>query len=230
MQNNLSSLESNINYTFNDKELLNRALIHPSYANENNIERYNTNQRLEFLGDAVLEVICSEKLYFKFPKIEEGKLTKLRAKLVCEENLSNIARLLEVDKFLLLGKGENRESVKLNDSIMCDAIEAILGAIYIDGGLDSATKFCEKYVLTEENINKNDSDYKSLIQEYVNANDKVLEYRLDKELGPDHEKIFFINLLIDGIIIACGNGKSKKEAEQIAARLAYLKIIEGNTN
>ena len=224
--NNLESLQTIIKYNFNNIKLLNLALTHPSYANENNIERFETNQRLEFLGDSVLELISSSMLYNNFPKLEEGKITKIRAKLVCEESLSKVARDLNIYEYLLLGKGENRENVKYNNSIMCDAIEAIIGAIYIDSGLNSCTTFCNNFILTEQNINKSDSDFKSLIQEYVNMNGMSLVYELEKEIGPDHSKVFYMNLIIDNEIFAKGIGKSKKEAEQDAARVAFDRIIK----
>lgn len=224
MQSNIENLESLINYSFNDRELLFLSLTHPSFANENNIDKCHTNQRLEFLGDAVLELISSDFLYKLFDNYSEGLLTKTRALLVCENNLASVARQIQIYNYLLIGKGENRQNLMNNDSTMCDAIEALIGAIYLDGGLDSAKTFINSFVLTEENLNKSSNDYKSKLQEKVNAINKRLIYEVIKETGPDHDKKFEVRALIDDKVYGIGVGRSKKEAEQDAARQALGKL------
>ncbi len=224
MQSNIENFESLINYSFNDRELLFLSLTHPSFANENNIDKCHTNQRLEFLGDAVLELISSDFLYKLFDNYSEGLLTKTRALLVCEKNLASVARQIQIYNYLLIGKGENRQNLMNNDSTMCDAIEALIGAIYLDGGLDSAKTFINSFVLTEENLNKSSNDYKSKLQEKVNAINKRLIYEVIKETGPDHDKKFEVRALIDDKVYGIGVGRSKKEAEQDAARQALGKL------
>lgn len=226
MLNSLSELEVEIQYSFNNKNLLLLALTHASYANENNIEKTYTNQRLEFLGDAVLELISSDFLYNKYDKFNEGVLTKTRAKLVCEDNLADVARELKLYNYLLIGKGENKESLMHNNSTMCDTVEALIGALYIDGGLETAKKFIDIYILTNENLNKSNSDFKSILQEKANRNSLQLKYEIISETGPDHNKKFKIAVYYDNIIIGEGLGKSKKEAEQNAAKIG-LENLKG---
>ena len=224
MQNNYLTIESNIKYIFRDRKLMITALTHPSYANENNISKCCTNQRLEFLGDAVLELICSDYLYKLFPNFCEGELTKIRARLVCEESLANIARELKLYEFLRLGNGEDIKKVINNNSIMCDTIEALIGAIYLDNGIFDAYNFVNNFILTKENINKADNDFKSILQEYTTSRNIDLKYVLISESGPDHEKVFEIGVLINNKLIGKGIGKSKKEAEQKAAEVALKQI------
>ena len=219
MLNSISELEIEINYRFNNKDLLLLALTHASYANENNIEKTYTNQRLEFLGDAVLELISSDFLYNKYEKFNEGVLTKTRAKLVCEDNLADVARELKLYNYLLIGKGENKVSLMNNNSTMCDTIEALIGALYIDGGLEIAKDFINIYILTNENLNKSNSDFKSILQEKANKNSVQLKYEIISETGPDHNKIFKVAVYYDNNLIGEGLGKSKKEAEQNAAKI-----------
>lgn len=227
MQNNYLTIESNIKYKFIDRKLLITALTHPSYANENNISRCCTNQRLEFLGDSVLELVCSDFLYKLYPNFCEGDLTKIRARLVCEESLASISRELKLYEFLRLGKGEDIKRVINNNSIMCDTIEALIGAIYLDNGLFDAYNFINNFILTNKNINKTDNDYKSILQEYASSKNLNLKYELIAESGPDHEKIFEIGAYLDNELFGKGIGKSKKDAEQKAAEIA-LKHIECN--
>ena len=218
MFNNFDELEKNINYRFVNKDLLLLSLTHASYANENNIKKTNTNQRLEFLGDAVLELISSDFLYSLYTDYNEGDLTKLRAKLVCEENLAIIARNLKLYNFLLIGKGENKDSLMNNNSTMCDTVEALIGAIYKDGGIDQAKKFIDTFVLTKENLNKSNKDFKSILQEIANKYNIELKYEIINELGPDHDKRFEVAAYYGSRKIGSGIGRSKKEAEQIAAK------------
>lgn len=217
-------LEKNIRYEFNNKSYLQQALTHPSYANEHHIDKCFTNQRLEFLGDAVLELVSSDFLYRKYQNADEGNLTKSRASIVCEETLSNIARNLKLYEYLLVGNGEDRNALKDNNSIMCDTFEAIIGAIYIDGGMEKASSFVRDFVLSLDNVIHTSFDYKSIIQELANKNKCQLFYELVEEYGPDHNKTFVICVHYSDNIIEKGIGKSKKEAEQNAAKAA-LEII-----
>ena len=226
MVNNVDELETLINYRFNNKDFLFLSLTHASYANENNIKKNNTNQRLEFLGDAVLELVSSDFLYSLYTDFNEGELTKTRAKLVCEENLAEIARSLKLYKYLLIGKGENENNLMNNNSTMCDTVESIIGAIYKDGGLTKAKEFIDKFILTDENLHKSNNDYKSLLQEIANKNSDTLRYETIKEFGPDHNKRFEVVVYFNDRIIGNGIGKSKKEAEQIAAKNGLIKIEE----
>ena len=223
---NVDELESIINYSFNNKDLLLLSLTHASYANENNIKKNNTNQRLEFLGDAVLELISSDFLYSLYSEYNEGELTKTRAKLVCEENLAETARELELYKYLLIGKGENRNNLMNNNSTMCDTVESLIGAIYKDGGLSNAKKFIDEFILTDENLHKSNNDFKSLLQEIANKNNVSLKYETVNESGPDHDKRFEVVVYYDEKVIGSGIGKSKKEAEQIAAKIGLSKYEE----
>lgn len=224
MQNN-SELENFINYHFNNYDIFKEAFTHPSYANEHKINKCFTNQRLEFLGDAVLELCSSDFLYRQYSNEAEGNLTKRRAKLVCEESLSNIARELKLYNFLLIGNGESVDNIKNNNSVMCDTLEALIGAIYIDSDLTSAKKFIDKFILTYDNLHKIDNDYKSIIQEKANKEKISLSYKLTDEFGPDHDKTFIVSVHYGKQITCMGQGKSKKEAEQNAAKEA-LKILK----
>lgn len=203
------------------------ALTHTSYANENGIERCCTNQRLEFLGDSVLELLSSEYIYKCYPTYGEGQLTKVRSRLVCEESLADVARELHLYKFLRLGKGEEVEKVMHNNSIMCDTIEAIIGAIYLDNGIYDAYNFIKNFIITTKNLSKDNNDFKSILQEYVNSKNYNLKYDLIDESGPDHEKEFTVSLIINDNEISSGKGRSKKEAEQNAAKLAIESLYKG---
>ena len=222
--NNLEELESVINYSFANKGLLLLSLTHPSYANENNIDKAHTNQRLEFLGDAVLELVSSDFLYNLYKEFSEGELTKLRARLVCEDSLSNVARSLRLYHYLLIGKGEKYEKLMNNNSTMCDTVEAIIGAIYLDGGIEFAKEFIKKFILTEENFKKTNSDYKSTLQEKANLYNYSVRYEIISEFGPDHNKTFEISVYYNNKLLGTGIGKSKKEAEQCAAKKALNKL------
>lgn len=224
MFSNIAEIENIIGYSFNDKKLLIVSLTHASYANENNIDKSFTNQRLEFLGDAVLELVSSDFLYNQFSKYNEGLLTKTRALIVCEDSLSAVARKLNLYNYLLIGKGENHQNLKNNNSIMCDTIEAVIGAIYKDGGIKFAEEFIKKFILTEDNLNKSSTDYKSILQENANANNKTLSYEVISVAGPDHNKEFEIDVIYDNCKLGKGKGKSKKEAEQNAAKQALSNL------
>lgn len=225
MDEKFYKLQNLINLKFNDINVLKQAFIHSSYINEHEIEKYEDNQRLEFLGDAVLELIVSDYLYKKYNDKEEGFLTKKRARLVCEDTLSKIAIELELYNYLILGNSESTDKVKNNTSIMCDTIESLIGAIYLDLGLNESIKFVEKYLLTEENLNLDINNYKSILQEFLNINKQAIKYEVSNETGPDHNKEFYINAIVDGKLVGSGMGKSKKEAEQNAAKAAIYKLM-----
>ena len=219
-------LEERIGHVFTDGEYLKTALTHSSYANENKQEGAVCNERLEFLGDAVLGVIVAEYLYERFPDMPEGKMTRLRSELVCEKNLNRVAEQLDLGASLRLGKGEERSGGGRRPSILADAVEALLAAIYLDGGKDEAEKFIHEFILSGfEAGSQYEGDYKTQLQELVQSkNGQVLEYRLTGEKGPDHDKVFTVAALINGKEISSGSGRSKKDAEQAAAKAA-LEVI-----
>ena len=218
----LKEFENVIGYTFKNKDLIQTALTHTTYANEHSSLMIKHNEKLEFLGDAVLELVSSEILFNEYPDLEEGDLTKLRASLVCEPTLSMDAKVIELGKYLLLGKGEDKTGGRERDSIVSDALEAVIGAIYLDGGLEEAYKFIAKYIMNDIENKKLFSDSKTLLQEKVFAenNNSILSYEIVKESGPDHNKSFEVVLKINGRIAGKGVGRSKKNAEQQAAYMA----------
>jgi ribonuclease III len=217
--------ESIISYTFTDMKLLIQALTHSSYANENSLKKTENNERLEFLGDAVLEIITSDYLFKKYPHLLEGELTKIRASIVCEPTLAEVARVVGLGKFLLLGKGEDISGGRNRDSVLSDAIEALIGAIYLDGGIESAYKFIEDMILTDAEERKRFVDSKTHLQEYIQqTSDIPIEYVVISESGPDHNKCFAIEIHHEGRVIGIGSGRSKKVAEQHAAFDALNKI------
>lgn len=220
MKNNIKELQEKLGYTFNDEAILVRALSHSSYVNENH-SAGDSNERLEFLGDSVLGLITAENFFKNYKKLPEGELTKLRAATVCEKSLAGFARQLELGKYLLLGKGEILTGGRERPSIQADAFEAIIAAIYLDGGMESARNFVLKYI--EEAIRQQQSirDYKTMLQEVVQRNPgEIIEYVLTGETGPDHDKRFEVEVHLNSNVIGRGIGKSKKKAEQEAAREA----------
>ena len=229
MLERLKELERKIGYTFRDKELLMSALMHSSYTNENHLPKYKCNERLEFLGDAVLELITSEYLFFHNRKTAEGALTKLRASIVCEPSLAFCAREIQLGDYLLLGKGEEVTGGRFRDSIISDAFEALIGAIYLDGGFANAKEFIRSCVLDDLEDKKLFFDSKTILQEMVQANfrEKV-SYYLIKEEGPDHNKTFYVEVRIGEMSYGEGSGRTKKIAEQEAAYHAILKLREKN--
>ncbi len=219
-------LESKIRYRFADLNLLLHALTHSSYANEMRLEKEKNNERLEFLGDAVLELVTSEYVYNEYPGLSEGDLTKLRASIVCEQTLSACARDLNIGQFLMLGKGEDASGGRERGSILSDALEAIIGAIYLDGGFTNAKEFIKGFILEDLKGKDLFFDSKTILQEIIqNDNNKQkLRYKLISEQGPDHSKTFTIAVCIGNDEIGYGTGRTKKAAEQEAANQAIQKL------
>jgi len=232
LTNKLEEFEKLIGYEFKNKKNLILALTHSSYANENRDKNLKSNERLEFLGDAVLDVIISEEIYTKYSELSEGEMTKLRASIVCETSLVKCAAKIGIGKYLLLGKGEELTGGRTRISILSDAFEALLAAIYIDRGMETARKFVleQMHELIEASVNGTIfMDFKTQLQEVVQKNnDKKITYEIIEEKGPDHSKVFVSQVKISGEVMGVGNGKSKKEAEQNAARLA-LNSFMGQT-
>lgn len=223
----VEKLEAVIGYTFQDKELLIRAMTHSSYANEMQMPKQACNERLEFLGDAVLEMVSSVFLYQRYPKKHEGELTKIRASIVCEPSLADCASDLKLGSFLLLSHGEELGGGRERDSITSDALEAVIGAIYLDSGYENASKFIHEHVLNDLENKQLFYDSKTILQEKVQAmNIGTLHYELTGEEGPAHNKKFFVQALIDEKVIGEGSGRSKKAAEQQAAYEAIMKLKE----
>ncbi|MBP3593338.1 MAG: ribonuclease III [Lachnospiraceae bacterium] len=225
----LNEFQQNIGYQFKQEALLRQALTHSSYAHEKNLKELMDNERLEFLGDAVLEVVSSEFLFKNHPEMNEGQMTKLRASLVCEQSLATCARELELGKFLLLGNGEDLTGGRERDSILSDAWEALIGAMYLDGGFTSAKEFILKYVLTDIEHKKLFYDSKTMLQELIqNKYKQSLHYVLLSEEGPDHNKIFTVQAYMDDTPLLTGKGRTKKAAEQNAAYQSLLKFEQDN--
>lgn len=218
----MQGLEKNMGYTFKNPSLLKESLSHSSYANEVK-KGTQSNERLEFLGDAVLSIIVSEYLFKNYSHLPEGELTKLRASLVCEKNLAEYSRSLEVGKFLFLGKGEEMNGGRERSSILADAFEAILAALYLDSNMQTATEYVLNFVKNQlENTKEvNFKDYKTILQEIIQQNrEEKIQYILKNEYGPDHDKYFVVEVHLNSNVIGKGEGRSKKEAEQQAAKEA----------
>lgn len=223
MANNRQLMER-LGYAFRNSELLDNALTHSSSINETHREYCENNERLEFLGDAVLETVISERLYRLLPKEEEGRLTKLRASIVCEESLAAIGNSLGVGQALILGRGEECSGGRERSSMIADGVEAIIGAIYLDGGWDIVRTTVLRLfdsVIRRAVAGKLHADYKTALQEKLQVNGDVsIQYILDRQEGPDHDKTFYTSVSVNGTILGSGSGRSKKEAEQNAARAA----------
>ncbi|MCR5324687.1 MAG: ribonuclease III [Lachnospiraceae bacterium] len=218
------TLQEGIGYSFKDKNLLIEALSHTSYTNERKLNKLHSYQRLEFLGDAVLELCTSRYLFDRYPGHNEGELTKERASMVCEEALAKCAEKLELGKYILLGVGETQSHGEKKPSILCDVFEAIIGAIYVDGGFETACKFIEVHVFRLGVTASKDS--KTVLQEIVQAWEHVgnIVYESVEESGPEHQRIFRVRVLINGTEYGTGNGSSKKEAEMHAAEVAVKRL------
>lgn len=219
-ENYLKDLEKRLGYSFEDRNLLLTAVTHTSYANEHRKEHCRHNERLEFLGDAVLEIVSSEYLFKKYPEKQEGELSKLRASMVCEPSLAKCAHDLGLPDYLRLGKGEEQMGGRHKDSITSDATEAVIGAIYLDGGFDSAKKFVMDHILLDLTSRDLFVDEKTRLQDMVQDKYQNVEYRLISESGPDHHKTFTSAAYIGNKKIGEGTGRTKKAAEQNAALMA----------
>lgn len=221
----ISKLEQEIGYKFKNIELLQTALTHTSYANERKTE---SNEKLEFLGDSILEFVSSEYIFEKYVNLREGEMTKVRATVVCEESLHEIARTLNVNEFLRLGRSEKAGRKEVRTAIMADSIEAIIAAMYLDGGLEPARKFIidnltESIEVATKHIGQ--KDYKTVLQERLQKRGNVyIKYNIIKEIGPDHDRIFYAEVSCNAKKLAVGKGKSKKLAEMDAAKVALENI------
>ena len=222
----LTDFEDKIGYHFKNQGLLRQALTHISYANERHMKKLSDNERLEFLGDAVLEIISSDFLYHNYPDVPEGQLTKLRASIVCEPTLALCTKELDLGDYLYLGRGENQTGGRKRKSILSDALEAVIGAIYLDGGFANAKEFVLKFILTDIEHKQLFYDSKTILQEVVQGEHEQLDYRLVGESGPDHDKSFSVEVWIGEQKISEGSGHTKKAAEQEAAYHALIKLRE----
>ena len=222
----MKELEKKLNYTFKNSELLKNALTHSSYANENRAEGISSNERLEFLGDSVLGFVTAKHLYSMQPTLSEGKMTRLRAELVCEQSLHGVALDLDLGRYLRMGHGEEKNGGRERASILADATEAVIAAIFLDGGIAPAASFIERMVLSPEAVKAHHaSDYKTELQELVQRKpDRVLKYHEAGESGPDHDKVFLSEVILVGEVIGRGSGRTKKEAEQAAACQALERL------
>ncbi len=229
MNRDLKVLEEKIGYTFTDFSLIKKAMIHSSYANEKHLPKYECNERLEFLGDAVLELVASEFLFYENNRMPEGELTKTRASLVCESALAFCAKELNLGFYLLLGKGEDATGGRKRNSITSDAMEALIGAIYLDGGFANAKEFIHRFILDDLENRTLFFDSKTILQEIVQAHFKAaITYRLVGEEGPDHDISFHVAVYVGEEEYGIGTGHTKKAAEQVAAYQSILRLRKMN--
>ena len=224
----MKTLETKLGYQFQNPKLLDHALTHSSYANEHHLGSISSNERLEFLGDSVLGMIVADHLYRTFPDLPEGDLTRIRANLVCEGSLVLVAKEWDLGRYLKLGKGENACGGRSRPSILADAVEAVLAAVFLDGGLEHDRDIIQRFLLDRmEQVNRASRDHKTYLQELVQRKSgQVLSYELIGESGPDHNKTCQMQVLLNGQPIGQGTGHSKKEAEQAAANAA-IERLEG---
>ena len=228
MKNDWKKFQEEIGYSFKDTSLLIQAMSHSSYSNEIGQTHLDCNERLEFLGDAVLELVSSEFLYNEYKNVSEGELTKMRANLVCETALAFDAKSIGLNNYLLLGKGEDLTGGRERNSVVSDACEALIGAIYLDGGIEKAREFILKFVLNDEKNKRMLSDSKTALQELIQGNlGKTPKYEIIGESGPEHAKTFVARVSVDGKVLGMGEGKTKKNAEQQASYNALLKLKGG---
>lgn len=224
LEKELDNLENEIGYQFNDKSLLKQALTHSSFSNEQKIRKRKNYERIEFLGDAVLELVSSDYFYRTYPEETEGNLTKMRAAAVCEQALAITARQLKLGSYMIFGKGEEANGGRERESIIADAVEAVIGAIYLDESLEEAKKFIYRFVLNDLDHKRLFYDAKSILQEHVQETKAgELVYELIREEGPEHDKLFVVEARLNDVTIGSGEGKSKKTAQQHAAYDALLK-------
>jgi len=225
----VTSLKENYQIVFQEIGLLEQAFTHSSYVNEHRNMALSDNERLEFLGDAVLELLVSQYLYRKFPEIPEGKLTKLRASMVREDSLAEFARECGFDQYIRLGKGEENSGGRQRNSLLCDLFESFLGALYLDQELEAVNQFLKKVVFPKVDAGafSHEMDHKTKLQEVLQrAGDVFIDYRLTNEEGPAHERVFWTEVYCDEQLIGRGQGKSKKAAEQDAAANALRQLNE----
>ncbi len=223
--------EEIIGYKFKDISLLKRALTHSSYANENRLKPLSDNERTEFLGDAVLEIVVSEFLFLNYPDKREGEMTRLRASIVCEPTLAYCASQIRLGEFIFLSRGEEKTGGRQRKSVVSDAMEAVIGAIYLDGGMEPASAYIHKFILTDIEHKLMFSDSKTLLQEMVQARYKtIIHYELLETTGPDHARTFTVAAMLDDKPLSKGVGSNKKSAEQEAAYKALLKLKGESTN
>lgn len=220
----MKKLEEKIGYSFKDPELLKHALRHSSYINEHALKKEDCNERLEFLGDSILEYVSSEYMYHAYPNSMEGDMSKLRAALVCENGLAQAARAIDLGSFMIMGKGMDAEGGRDKDSIISDAFEALIAALYLDGGMEPAKKLIYDYVLNDIEDKVLFYDAKTTLQEMIQGEKKTAAYELVGESGPEHSKMFESAVVIDGKRYGTGKGRSKKQAEQAAAYETIMMI------
>lgn len=225
----IRDLEDAIGYRFDNISLLQNALTHSSYANERWHNSLLSNERLEFLGDSVLGMLVAEYLYRNFPNRPEGELTRMRADMVCEGTLAAAANRIQLGRHLLLGHGEEQGGGRSRDSILADAMESVIAACFLDGGIEAALKVVRRFILVEVPVTKlHNADYKTQLQELVQQKkNQVLTYTLVGQSGPDHDKCFDVEVSLNGTAVGGGSGSSKKRAEQMAARAAIEKLFPG---
>ena len=218
----IKDLETAIGYRFKNISLLQNALTHSSYANERWHNSLKSNERLEFLGDSILGMVVAEYLYKNFPDRPEGELTRMRADMVCEQTLAAVAARIELGQHLMLGNGEEQGGGRTRASILADAVESVIAASFLDGGMEAARRIIEKFILVEVPVKKlHNADYKTALQELVQKKkNQTLSYTLVGESGPDHDKSFDVEVSLNGQVIGVGSGSSKKRAEQMAAKAA----------
>ena len=226
----IKDLETAIGYRFKNITLLQNALTHSSYANERWHDSLMSNERLEFLGDSILGMVVADHLYRNFPDRPEGELTRMRADMVCESSLADVANRVGLGNHLMLGHGEERFGGRSRNSILADAVESVIAASYLDGGFEAAAGIIRRFILPNVPVTKlHNKDYKTALQELVQQKkNQVLSYALAGETGPDHDKSFRVEVSLNGTVVGCGQGSSKKRAEQDAARAAIENLFPGN--
>lgn len=227
----IKDLEEAIHYQFQNISLLQNALTHSSYANERWHNSLLSNERLEFLGDSILGMLVAEYLFKNFPDRPEGELTRMRADMVCEKTLAAVANRIGLGQHLMLGHGEEQGGGRSRDSILADAMESVIAACFLDGGMEAALQFIRRFILTEVPVTKlHNEDYKTKLQELVQQKkNQILSYRLIGESGPDHDKKFDVEVFLNGSVVGTGSGRSKKRAEQDAARAAIEALFPKRT-
>ncbi len=225
----IKDLEKALGYRFSNITLVQNALTHSSYANEYWHDSLKSNERLEFLGDSILGMVVAEHLYRQFPNRPEGELTRMRADMVCEQSLAAVAERLELGKHLLLGHGEERFGGRSRPSILADAVESVIAAAFLDGGMEAARGIIQRFILTDVPVTRmHNMDYKTALQEQVQQKkNQVLSYALVDQSGPDHSKQFTVEVSLNGQVVGSGSGTSKKRAEQEAARSAMERLFPG---